>query len=495
MFMFYNNEIKEEKLTSEQTIEEINQMEYSDEELSHAKLLEELAIMCRSNKERFTVTDRIEKIRELLSNTEYQECVVSENSNFPPAPFSLWSKKPIQELPEDIILISTHADIVPFITQCSSKLREDGFYSGTYDNIGTNAAVTLLMLEHDMPDNIVFAYTGDEETGNCQGARGVAKLLSAMGKNLTCIALDVTYEGFWDNRLFSIENCTAPKEVRTEFLSDVAKNALATEESQSFCFVKAKPKKKYIPDELDEKYVSPSTGMYDEAFAYKEEGYKTFSFCLPCNGEMHSNTGVLMKQPVFEGYVLSLASLLYEMTKTHPQLIEAYKIAKDNLIKKATEITYHRPTPSYHYESPSPYYYHNGYFYSGDSFLEEDDDIYLEDEEEAWYEMDELSSLTNILYSEAVMYGPEEEDAFVENTDIPQEYMKAFCYDPDGAILPEEEERIEKYLRGLFRNVHGLEKLDYDIDSEEYYANFLTRLEEERQMEYDDDYEECASLY
>lgn len=468
------------------------EIRYSEKDLKHASLLKDLAVMCRSSKKHFTVTDRLDVIREKLKNTEYVEYVGDVECAEHPAPFSLWSKGALGELPKDVVLVSSHADIVPSISVCSSTLREDGFYSGTYDNIGTNAAALILMTEQDLPSNVVFAFTGDEETGGCKGAKGAAKLLSMAGKNPICIALDVTYEGFYDNVLCSIENCTAPKEFQNTFLNCVADAALSTEgEKQSFCFVAAK--KGLVPENLDDKYVSPQTGMYDEAFAYRDKGYPALSFCLPCNGSMHSNSGVMVKQPVFEGYILSLEALLCELTKERKENAEDLKQKKDKLVSEAENIGYVRQAWKDSHLNWSQPKENTGWWF-GDDFLFDNNKADDEENKRKWYEIDKLSDLNCELYSKAVKYAPNEEDRFVKESDIPPEYMGIFCSNPDGALLADEEKNIENYLRDIFRNVHELNSSLKYIDSnedEEYYKTWLSRLAKER-AEFD---EENYTLY
>ena len=133
--------------------------EFSEEELGHAKILEDLSLINRSNKHKFTEENRLNKIRELLADSPYQETYTHEC-------YSLWSKVPLSKLPQDVILITSHTDVVGSITECSSKLdNTTGFYTGTYDNQGTNAALVIMMKEHELPENVVLAFTGDEETG------------------------------------------------------------------------------------------------------------------------------------------------------------------------------------------------------------------------------------------------------------------------------------------------------------------------------------------
>lgn len=428
-------------------------------ELEHERILSKLAVMCRSNKHTFTVDDRIKVIREELKDTEFNE--ISPNDSI----FSMWAQDELEYLPENIVLISSHVDVVPGITECSSILREDGLYSGTYDNLSTNAAMTILMKEFFIPENVVFAFTGDEETGRCNGAKSAVEYLLSAGKKVTCIALDVTYEGFYENRLYSIENCTAPKIYEERFLNKVALTAINSEKEQSFCFVKAGPK--HIPTKLDDKYLTLTTGMYDEAFAYRDMGCPALSFCLPCNGSMHSNSGVYIKQPVFEGYIISLANFIYEFTKSYPELVTIFKNEKSELLNRAKKIELPRLRFTYF---PESFYNLSEYQYENENSND-------------WY-IDDFSPIMNELYSLAIGYNPEEVESFIKNTIIPDEYLESFQFDKNGKLLPEEKERIDNFLRGLFEDVHN--NFDYEaeesesLEEDDFYLSWCNKLAQER---------------
>ena len=311
-------------------------------------------------------------------------------------------------------------------------MNEDGFYKGTYDNLSTNAAMLILMLEANLPDNVVFAFTGDEETGRCGGAKEVSKYLLEKGANLTCIALDVTYEGFNENALMSIENCTAPQEEKDEFLNKVANAAMSSENEKSFCFVKAR--EGYIPSELKKEYLTPSSGMYDEAFAYRDMGQKALSVCIPCTGYMHSNSGLSIKQPVFEGYLLSIESLVLNLLKENPEKVEKNKIRKDYFLKRAEGIKYRPYTPSY--SSPN---INNDY---GRDDYDDEDEEYGEDTFD-----NSLEEFVRNLYAKAFEYDRDNLAGFI-NDNFSSETLAAFeIEDMDSYI---------SFLQSVFKEVQDL---------------------------------------
>lgn len=406
-------------------------MEYSELELQHSDILKQVNVMCRSNKFEFTDDTRLKVIDKLLEESSYK-------CNYHGSLCRIYSKKPIEELGENIILVSSHVDTVHAITECSSSLDEEkGIFRGTYDNTITNASEVILMQEENLPDNIVFAFTGEEESCNCKGALEAAEYIKSFSKNLFCVALDVTYEGFDTNRLWTIENCVpCPKKEReSNNLNIISDIALSFEpECQTFDFIKAG--KKHIPDNLPEQYLTHSESWYDEAAAYRKAEYPTLSICIPCGrGEMHSNYGVAVKQPVFEGYLLSLTSFLYrlndrlseliigetlEYSYTHEGLLDAYKIARQNLMASAETIQF----PAYSVSKFDNYFYKN----FGNDYDYEDEEYEDEDnfERASFYINNAYEPLLNkistddlyYLFNEAYAYAADEIDDYIDNVPI-----------------------------------------------------------------------------
>lgn len=302
----------------------------SQKDLEHKRILERLAVTSRSNKCKIIDYTRLNVIRDELKGSLYQETQGDL--------CSIWSKVPIHQLKDkDIILVSSHVDIVDDMTQCFSILQKDGFYKGTYDNEGTNAAITILMRENDIPENVVFAFTGEEERCTCAGAINALKILYENVNSISCIALDVTYEGYRSNQLMSLENMSPSEKDPVAWMDKTFADILMTEpESKTFCFIRKEDT--VVPSTAPLEYIENAYAMFDEATAYAHYGLPSMSLCLPCNGPMHSNSGVEVKQPVFEGYVISVASVIYAITKTHKKEIEQYKRAKQDLYEKAQKI-------------------------------------------------------------------------------------------------------------------------------------------------------------
>ena len=121
-------------------------------------ILRTVTVDCKDNGECFTVTDRVAVIERVLENTEYK--LISRQ------PLALlYAKRQVRE-GDRVLLISSHIDCLHVDCFCS----DDGdSLRGTFDNSFTNAALLWNMQHDKLPDNVVVAFTGNEES-NSQGA-------------------------------------------------------------------------------------------------------------------------------------------------------------------------------------------------------------------------------------------------------------------------------------------------------------------------------------
>ena len=290
------------------------------------EILERIALPARSNKKGFYETDKLEAIEALLAENNSEFHIVQKTPH-------TWIFGRNEISPgEDCMLISTHADIVEGIKHPFSELNEETHYfKGTYDNLGTNAAAVYLMLEKDVPDGVYFAFNDDEETGRCHGASDALKYVrNASGREPVVFALDVTDEGYDNNRLFTVEGFHAGNDaVRRMFLTKM----LETEGSeQSFEVVKLK--KKDDVSVLPEGYVSDELTVFDESVFYAENGCLSCSICLPGEGSMHSDSGFYVKEAVMKGYAESLAQIVCKF-KGFNDRADEFKEAKDSFVAEA----------------------------------------------------------------------------------------------------------------------------------------------------------------
>ena len=107
-----------------------------------------------------------------------------------------------------MIIISSHVDCEHKITDCFSEVcdTDNSLIKGTYDNLLTNASIVSLMLEGELPENVLIAFTGDEEVGS-KGARKLTKYLKKNSIEIKCaIVLDVTDMGWKEAADFTVEN-------------------------------------------------------------------------------------------------------------------------------------------------------------------------------------------------------------------------------------------------------------------------------------------------
>lgn len=248
-------------------------------------LLKDINVLCRDNGNEFTDTRRLEVIEEKLRGSEY----VSKRGKL----FRLYSKKPVSEIAGKL-LVSSHVDCEEGITECFSRDETAETLKGTYDNSITNAAILALMMEGTLPERVVVAFTGDEEKDS-RGAIEVAKYLKKKKKEFHAVVLDVTDFGWDEGADFTIENNFWKKRTGQSVYSTAVKIGYP------WLFVPEDPDD--IPDYIPRNRVYPEEAEPDESWEYDEQGVRCFSLCLPVDGPMHSNEGVIARKQSFTNYV------------------------------------------------------------------------------------------------------------------------------------------------------------------------------------------------
>lgn len=246
-------------------------------------LLHRLTVDCKDDGKQFIISTRIEEIKTLLQQSNYQ--LVSEGK------LSLiYARKP---KPEDWrILISSHIDCV---YQNCFMTEDNNHWKGTFDNSATNAAIIDLMLRNELNDNAIIAFTGDEEI-HSGGAIEVMNVLHKKEARLSHgIVLDVTEEGWDDEAAFSIENDRG-FDILTGY--HIIQKIQATEMPCTFVHHAE-------PDE---------TWDYGKGI---EEGFPPLpclSLCLPAQGELHGEAGVLIRKTSLQPYQEILKELVNSLT-------------------------------------------------------------------------------------------------------------------------------------------------------------------------------------
>lgn len=243
------------------------------------KLLQRVTCDCKDNGEEFIIKDRVSVIKEYLKDSSYNLLVDDKL-------FLLYGKKPL--LPGDsVVLISSHIDCVYQHCFCKEK---DEFYHGTFDNSFTNAVLLRAMLNECLPDNVVVAFTGDEEHDSA-GAIAVNVYLTKNQNPIRfALVLDVTNAGWEQQHLFSIEN-------------DLGIDLLT-----AYRIVDAlKP--------YEGKYTFLHQAEPDETWDYDEYGIPCMTLSAPVGGNMHADQGVYVRKLTFIVYMEALVILIKALTQ------------------------------------------------------------------------------------------------------------------------------------------------------------------------------------
>lgn len=223
-------------------------------------LLRSVTVDCKDNGREFTVADRIAVIGRLLKDTPYT-FIARE-----PLALLFAKHRPVEG--EKVVLVSSHVDCVYGKCFCTD---EGDCLRGTFDNSFGNAAVLWCMINDTLPDNVVVAFTGDEE----RDSRGAVQALLALG-NIGCnvssaIVQDVTNEGWESGALFTIENDSG-------FDLMQAYDLVASLEPYSG------------------KFAFRHDAEPDESWDYAEYGIPCLTLCAPVGGNMHGDEGVLLRK-------------------------------------------------------------------------------------------------------------------------------------------------------------------------------------------------------
>ena len=223
-------------------------------------ILQTVTVDCKDNGECFTVTDRVAVVERMLEKTDYK--LISHQ------PLALlYAKHPLHE-GDRVLLISSHIDCVYPRCFCAD---EGDCLRGTFDNSFTNAAVLWAMINNTLPDNVVVAFTGNEESDS-QGAVQTVVALGQMGCAVAAaLVLDVTNEGWESGASFTLEN-----DLGIDILTGY--NIISSLE-------------KY-----DGRFAFKHNALPDESWDYADYGIPSLTLCVPVGGELHGDAGVLLRK-------------------------------------------------------------------------------------------------------------------------------------------------------------------------------------------------------
>lgn len=246
--------------------------------MQYPHLLHRLTVDSKDDGTRFTVTNRVEEIKTLLQTSSYR--LIHEG------PLSLIYGQQTDPT-EWRVLVSSHIDCV--YQHCFVEESGD-CWKGTFDNSATNAAIIELMLRNELNDEVIVAFTGDEEI-HSGGAIEVMNILNKLEVQLEHgIVLDVTEEGWDDEAAFSIENDRG-FDILTGY--HIIRKLQETEQPCTLVHHAE-------PDE---------TWDYGKGIEGGFPPLPCLSLCLPAKGELHGKEGVLIRKSSLPSYQQILKEL------------------------------------------------------------------------------------------------------------------------------------------------------------------------------------------
>lgn len=258
-------------------------------------ILKRVTCMCRDDGKRFTDTLRLDEINQVLSGSVYR---LAEQQGL----FRLFAKRPLEEIKGPVVLVSSHVDCEEDINECFCKELDDVYLKGTFDNAATNAAVLSVMLEGSLPDNVLVAFTGDEEKDSLGAIKTVEYLRSRKLSIGLAVVLDVTNMGWDEEADFTVEN--------NFWREGQGKRIIGKAKELGY-------KWRFVPEDLDDvpayvpsELVATDEAEADESWDYDELDVPCFSFCLPVYGKMHSDEGVLARKESLPRYCSALSAIL-----------------------------------------------------------------------------------------------------------------------------------------------------------------------------------------
>ena len=248
------------------------------------RLLHLLTVDCKDDGRVFVQQERLTVIKSLLAGSDY---LLRREGDL-----SLLYAKRNMDAESEQVLISSHVDCV--YGNCFVKDQSD-CWLGTFDNSATNAALIELMLTGRLADQVLIAFTGDEEKDS-KGAVEVMHVLQQEQLLLNrAVILDVTNEGWEEDVSYSMENDWG-FDLLTGFrlVSDLQEAGIPC------VFVHHAE-----PDESWE---------YRKAAQYGLQEFPCLSLCVPVSGDMHADAGVLLRKssiPLYQQVLEMLANALY----------------------------------------------------------------------------------------------------------------------------------------------------------------------------------------
>ena len=257
-------------------------------------ILKQMMVLNYDNGKKFKITDRLDVICELLWDSDYRRIN-------PQGLFHMYAKQPLDKI-DNLVIVSTHVDCHKNIDNCYAEIIDDNTIKGTFDNGLTNAIMVNLMLENKLSDNIIIAFTGDEEEGS-RGAKDVVKYMKNKGiDDYTVVILDVTDMGWDENADYTIENNFWEEKFNKKI------QMIISQLNGKWLFVPSYVER--IPADIPSENVIYQEAEADESWDYDEKDVRCFSFCIPTCGDMHSNEGIYARLKSCDVYMENLVRVL-----------------------------------------------------------------------------------------------------------------------------------------------------------------------------------------
>ena len=263
--------------------------------ISIYEILKAVTVRNYDNGRMFTASDRLDTISKLLWNSPYRRINAQ-------GLFHLYAARPIEQIRNSIILVSTHVDTDMNITRFFTGENDDGLMKGTFDNSITNAAILQLMLSGVLPENVVVAFTGGKEA-DYEGAKQVSRYLKKAGADIEmAVVLDVTNMGWKENGDFTIENDFWTEEQGNKVI------ALMKSLSGQWFFVPENTDD--VPPYIYSDRVIRIEAEEDETWTYDSLDITCFSLRIPVYGSRRSDKGILADKASLGNYVKALEKIL-----------------------------------------------------------------------------------------------------------------------------------------------------------------------------------------
>ena len=258
-------------------------------------VLKQVSVLNRDNGAVFTNRERLDAIALLLRGSGWDRVEAD-------GLFHLYAQKPVAALGKHVLVVSSHVDCQRGISRCFTRVIDDDTLLGTFDNAITNAAIVYLMLAGRLPEDVLVAFTGDEEEDS-RGAKDVSRFIRKNDlRVLNLFVLDVTGEGWGSKADFTVENDFWEESFGKKII-DLVKQTGCT-----WYYVPAEPDE--IPGFIPKDRIIPMEADEDESWEYDEADLPCFSFCLPVKGEMHCDAGTLARTASFQRYTKVLERML-----------------------------------------------------------------------------------------------------------------------------------------------------------------------------------------